>query len=68
MSLKRTLPDDLTFKSHDVKMYPTEPFREGIAFIEYDVLNKALGDLETEMFKPRGIEKSRMAGANYRQI
>ena len=48
-------------RSQEVKIYPTEPCREGIAVIEYEVLNKALGDLETEKCSPRGIAKSRIA-------
>jgi hypothetical protein len=42
-------------------MYPTEPFNEGMAFMEYDVLNKALGDWDTERVSPRGTVKSRTA-------
>ncbi len=42
-------------------MYPTEPLRDGIAFIEYVVLNKALGDFETDRWSPLGTVKSRMA-------
>jgi hypothetical protein len=45
-------------------MYPTEPLSEGIAFIEYEVLNKALGDFEIENWSPRGTVKSRMAIGN----
>jgi hypothetical protein len=48
-------------KSHDVKMYPTDPFKDGSAFIEYDVLKSALGDLDTEKCSPRGTVKSKMA-------
>jgi len=48
-------------RAQEVKIYPTEPCREGIAVIEYEVLNKALGDLETEKCSPRGIAKSRIA-------
>lgn len=44
-------------------MYPTEPFKDGIAFIEYVVLNKALGDLDIERCSPFGTLKSRMAVA-----
>ena len=48
-------------RSQEVNIYPTEPCREGIAIIEYEVLNRALGDLETEKCSPRGIVKSRIA-------
>jgi hypothetical protein len=61
MSLNGTVPDVLTSNGHDVKMYPTDPLRDGIAFIEYDVLNKELGDWDTERVSPRGTAKSRMA-------
>lgn len=44
-----------------MKMYPTEPFSDGIAAIEYEVLNKALGDFEIDKCNPRGTVKSRMA-------
>ena len=42
-------------------MYPTEPFNEGMAVIEYVVLNSELGDLETDRCNPLGTVKSRMA-------
>jgi len=61
MSLKRTLLEPLTSSSHVVKMYPMEPFSVGSAFIEYVVLNIALGDLEMLKCSPRGTLKSRMA-------
>ena len=47
MFLKRTFPDDLTSRSQEVKIYPTEPWSDGIAVMEYVVLNKAFGDFET---------------------
>lgn len=48
-------------KSHDVKMYPIEPCRDGSALIEYDVLNNGLGDFEMANFTPDGTSKSRIA-------
>ena len=61
MSLKRTSPEPLTSKLQLVKMYPTEPLSDGRAFMEYDVLNNGLGDLEMEKCSPRGTLKSRSA-------
>ena len=61
MSLTRTSPEFLTSRSHDVKMYPTEPFSEGIAFIEYDVLNSGIVDLDIEKCNPLGTVKSKIA-------
>ena len=54
-------------RSQEVKIYPTEPCKEGIAIIEYEVLNKALGDFETEKCSPRGIAKSRIARQGIRR-
>ena len=48
-------------RSHEVKMYPTEPFSDGIAFMEYDVLKSGFGDLDIERCKPRGTLKSSIA-------
>ena len=42
-------------------MYPMEPCNDGIALIEYVVLNKALGDFEIDRLRPRGTVKSKMA-------
>lgn len=61
MSLTRTSPEFLTSKSHDVKIYPTEPFSDGRAFIEYDVLKRGLGDLDIEKCNPLGTVKSKIA-------
>lgn len=61
MFLKRTFPDDLISRSHEVKIYPTEPWSDGIAVMEYVVLNKAFGDFETVRWRPRGTVKSRIA-------
>jgi len=38
-----------------------EPCNDGIALIEYVVLNKALGDFEIDRLRPRGTVKSKMA-------
>lgn len=62
MSLKCTFPDDLTLRGHEVKMYPIEPARDGIAVIEYVVLKRALGDFDMDKCNPRGTLKSRRAG------
>lgn len=48
-------------RSHEVKMYPIEPCRDGNALIEYDVLNSELGDLEIANFSPEGTSKSNIA-------
>jgi hypothetical protein len=48
-------------RSQEVNIYPTDPVKEGIAFIEYVVLKRALGDFETERCRPFGTVKSRMA-------
>ena len=48
-------------RSHEVKMYPTEPFSDGTAFMEYDVLKSGFGDLDIERCKPRGTLKSSIA-------
>lgn len=44
-----------------MKIYPTEPWREGIAVMEYVVLNREFGDFDTLRCRPRGTVKSRMA-------
>jgi len=51
----------LTFRSHEVKMYPTDPLSDGIAVIEYVVLKIGLGDFDTERWRPLVTVKSRMA-------
>src|SRR5438046_1915331 len=61
MSLNRTSPELCMSRSREVKMYPTEPLSDGIAFIEYEVLNRALGDLDTDKCSPLGTVKSRIA-------
>jgi len=66
MSLKGTVRDDLTFKSHEVKMYPTEPLSEGIAVIEYAVLKRGLGDFDIERWRPLATVKSRTASGGVR--
>ena len=48
-------------RSHEVKMYPTEPLSDGIAFMEYDVLKSGFGELDIERCNPRGMLKSSMA-------
>lgn len=59
--MKGTVREDLTFRSHEVKMYPTDPLSEGIAVIEYVVLKIGLGDFDTERWRPLVTVKSRMA-------
>ena len=61
-SLKRTSPEPVMSRPHEVKMYPTEPLRDGRAFIEYVVLKSVFGDFEMWKCSPRGTVKSRMAG------
>jgi hypothetical protein len=61
MSFTRTFPELLISKSHDVKMYPIEPCKDGRALIEYDVLNRGFGDLDIPNFRPDGTSKSRIA-------
>ena len=46
-----------------MKIYPTEPFKDGRAVIEYEVLNKGFGDFEMANLRPVGTSKSRMAFA-----
>ena len=48
-------------KSQEVKIYPTDPLSDGIAFMEYDVLKSGFGDFDIERCKPRGIWKSSIA-------
>ena len=67
MSLIRTSEEFLTSRSHDVNMYPIEPFKDGRAFMEYDVLKSGFGDLEMEKWRPLGTLKSRRA-VEYRGI
>jgi len=66
ISLKGTVREDLTFKSHEVNMYPTDPLSEGIAVIEYVVLKRGLGDLDIERWSPLVTVKSRIAKRSIR--
>lgn len=47
--------------SHEVKIYPTEPLSDGMAFMEYDVLKSGFGDFDIERCNPRGTLKSSIA-------
>jgi hypothetical protein len=48
MSLSRALPEFSILRLHEVNIYPTDPWRDGKAFIEYVVLNKVFGDFDIE--------------------